>query len=145
MPNALRSSLLPLPCSLPNANHRNRSIIWLSTETSAQQAKRKRMERLRTAGMGVIGKHRTKLPPLFLKEETSVFSVFPFPLLLCPLFFHFPARFQALKLPQIVDTCLSFFHQSYYAIQKDEEGVHNNGRTGRHWERIHAKYLHIQY
>lgn len=29
------------------------------------------MECLRTIGMGGIGKHRTKLPPLLLEEETN--------------------------------------------------------------------------
>ncbi|VAI09979.1 unnamed protein product [Triticum turgidum subsp. durum] len=91
--------------------------------------------------MGGTGKHQSKLSPPTLEVKTKqvrLSSVFPLPLLLCPLLFHFPACLQTLKLSKYVDTCLPFLHQSYYAIQKEEEGVHNNGRNGRHQERTHA-------
>ena len=71
MPIVLRPSFLPLPCSPSSSKHPNRCIIWLFNKIITQQARRKRMECLRTIGMGGIGKHRTKLPPLLLEEETN--------------------------------------------------------------------------
>jgi hypothetical protein len=64
MPVALRHSSLHLPCSPSNSNNPNGYKIWLLNKQITQQAKRKRMECLRTIGIGGIGKHQAKLTPL---------------------------------------------------------------------------------